>query len=130
MSIDPLLQLLRRQARYSHQELAELLSLTESEVGERLSAWEKNGTILGYQAVSGDFDSLTLDGIGCTAAVADSWTCSNLPANSHLDEVFANGHLNLVLRADSVSSDVPEPGALGLLATALFPLLRRRRRYA
>lgn len=51
MSIDPLLQLLRRQARHSHQELAELLSLSEGEVRDRLAAWEKNGTILGYQAV-------------------------------------------------------------------------------
>ena len=51
MSIDPLLQLLRRQARYSHKELAEVLSLSESQVAERLAAWEKNGTILGYQAV-------------------------------------------------------------------------------
>jgi DNA-binding Lrp family transcriptional regulator len=51
MSIDPLLQLLRRQARHSHQELAELLSLSEGEVRERLATWEKNGTILGYQAV-------------------------------------------------------------------------------
>jgi DNA-binding Lrp family transcriptional regulator len=51
MSIDPLLQLLRRQARHSHQELAELLALSEEEVRERLGAWERNGTILGYQAV-------------------------------------------------------------------------------
>ena len=51
MSIDPLLQLLRRQARHSHQELAELLSLSEEEVVSRIAAWEKNGTILGYQAV-------------------------------------------------------------------------------
>lgn len=51
MSIDPLLQLLRRQARYSHKELAEVLSLSESQVAERLAEWEKNGTILGYQAV-------------------------------------------------------------------------------
>lgn len=51
MSIDPLLQLLRRQARHSHQELAELLSLTEEEVRSRIAAWEKNGVILGYQAV-------------------------------------------------------------------------------
>ena len=51
MSIDPLLQLLRRQARHSHQELAELLSLSEAEVRERLATWENNGTILGYQAV-------------------------------------------------------------------------------
>ena len=51
MSIDPLLQLLRRQARYSHKELADVLSLSEAQVEERLATWEKNGTILGYQAV-------------------------------------------------------------------------------
>ena len=51
MSIDPLLQLLRRKARHSHQELAELLSLSEEDVRARIAAWEKNGTILGYQAV-------------------------------------------------------------------------------
>ncbi|WP_367873284.1 Lrp/AsnC family transcriptional regulator [Luteolibacter sp. Populi] len=51
MSIDPLLQLLRRQARHSHHELAELLSLGEEDVRSRIAAWEKNGTILGYQAV-------------------------------------------------------------------------------
>lgn len=61
MSIDPLLQLLRRKARHTHQELAELLSLTEDEVRSRIEAWEKNGTILGYQAVvdteqAGDHD--------------------------------------------------------------------------
>ena len=51
MSIDPLLQLLRRKARHSHQEIAELLSLTEEEVRTRIAAWEADGTILGYQAV-------------------------------------------------------------------------------
>lgn len=61
MSIDPLLQLLRRKARHTHQELAELLSLSEEEVRSRIAAWEKNGTILGYQAVvdaeqAGDHD--------------------------------------------------------------------------
>jgi len=51
MSIDPLLQLLRRKARHTHQELAELLSLDEAQVRERIAAWEKDGTIVGYQAV-------------------------------------------------------------------------------
>lgn len=51
MSIDPLLLLLRRKARHTHAELAELLSLSEPEVSQRISAWEKDGTILGYQAV-------------------------------------------------------------------------------
>ncbi|MCH7225317.1 Lrp/AsnC family transcriptional regulator [Haloferula sp. A504] len=51
MSIDPLLQLLRRKARHSHAELAELLSLSEDEVRAKLAAWEEDGTIVGYQAV-------------------------------------------------------------------------------
>ncbi|MEM1084686.1 MAG: Lrp/AsnC family transcriptional regulator [Verrucomicrobiota bacterium] len=51
MSIDPLLQLLRQKARHTHQELAEALSMSEDEVRSRINAWEKNGTIAGYQAV-------------------------------------------------------------------------------
>ena len=48
---DPLLTLLETKARYSNQELAELLSLSKEEVANRISAWEKDGTILGFQAV-------------------------------------------------------------------------------
>lgn len=48
---DPLLTLLETKARYSNQELAELLSLSKEEVARRISAWEKDGTILGFQAV-------------------------------------------------------------------------------
>ena len=51
MSIDPLLLLLRRKARHSHKELAELLSMSEQEVTAKVAAWESDGTILGYQAV-------------------------------------------------------------------------------
>ncbi|MGB6219684.1 Lrp/AsnC family transcriptional regulator [Haloferula sp.] len=51
MSIDPLLQLLRLKARYTHKELAETLSLTEDQVHARISGWEADGTIAGYQAV-------------------------------------------------------------------------------
>ena len=51
MSIDPLLQLLRRKARHTHQELAELLAMTEDEVRARIAGWEKDGAIVGYQAV-------------------------------------------------------------------------------
>ncbi len=51
MAIDPLLTLLAQKARYSHQELADLLSLTEAEVAERIVEFETNGTILGYQTV-------------------------------------------------------------------------------
>ena len=51
MSSDPLLQLLRRKARLSHQELGELLSLSSAQVSEQISQWEAQGTILGYHAV-------------------------------------------------------------------------------
>lgn len=51
MSLDPLLQLLRRKARHTHQELAELLNLSEEEVKARIAEWEADGTVVGYQAV-------------------------------------------------------------------------------
>ena len=51
MSIDPLLKLLRSDGRLTVGELAERLSLSEDEVRERIAAWEKDGTIHGYQAV-------------------------------------------------------------------------------
>ncbi|MEI6819989.1 MAG: Lrp/AsnC family transcriptional regulator [Verrucomicrobiota bacterium] len=51
MSTDPLLQLLRRQARCSTQELADLLSTDEKVVAARVATWEADGTILGYHAV-------------------------------------------------------------------------------
>ncbi len=51
MSADPLLQLLRRKARFTDQELADLLSSDESAVAQRVAAWETDGTILGYHAV-------------------------------------------------------------------------------
>ncbi len=51
MSSDPLLQLLRRKARVSNQDLAELLSSNKETVAVRVAAWEADGTILGYHAV-------------------------------------------------------------------------------
>ena len=51
MTSDPLLQLLRRKARLSDQELAELLSSDEETVAARVAAWETDATILGYHAV-------------------------------------------------------------------------------
>ena len=51
MSSDPLLQLLRRKARLSHHELADLLSTDQATVAARVAAWEKDGTVLGYHAV-------------------------------------------------------------------------------
>ena len=51
MSTDPLLELLRRNARYSHQEIADLLSSDEASVTDRIDSLENDGTILGYHAV-------------------------------------------------------------------------------
>ncbi len=51
MSTDPLLELLSRNARFTHQELADLLSMEHDAVTSRVAAWEKEGTILGYHAV-------------------------------------------------------------------------------
>lgn len=51
MSSDPLLQLLRRKARFSDQDLADLLSSTNEAVAAKVAAWEADGTILGYHAV-------------------------------------------------------------------------------
>lgn len=51
MPTDPLLQLLRRNARVSDHELAEMLSLGQAEVSDRVKSWENDGTILGYHAV-------------------------------------------------------------------------------
>lgn len=48
---DPLLQLLRRKARVSDKDLADLLSLSPAEVASRIAAWENDQTILGYHAV-------------------------------------------------------------------------------
>jgi DNA-binding Lrp family transcriptional regulator len=48
---DPLLTLLQTKARYSNDELAEVLRLSPKEVKERIATWEADGTILGYQAV-------------------------------------------------------------------------------
>jgi DNA-binding Lrp family transcriptional regulator len=51
MSFDPLLQLLRRKARFSDQELADLLSSDPAAIAARVAAWEADGIILGYHAV-------------------------------------------------------------------------------
>lgn len=51
MSTDPLLQLLRSNARHSHRELADLLALDEQAVAARMKELQDDGTILGYHAV-------------------------------------------------------------------------------
>jgi DNA-binding Lrp family transcriptional regulator len=49
--MDPLLELLIQDAKLTIGELAEQFGLTEEEVRARIAGWEKDGTILGYQAV-------------------------------------------------------------------------------
>ncbi|MES2995695.1 MAG: Lrp/AsnC family transcriptional regulator [Verrucomicrobiota bacterium] len=51
MSTDPLLELLRRKARFTHQEIADQLAADSADVERRLAELEKNGTIRGYHAV-------------------------------------------------------------------------------
>ena len=51
MAMDRLLDLLRENAKFSASELAELAGVAEAEVAEKVSAWEQDGTILGYNAV-------------------------------------------------------------------------------
>lgn len=48
---DPLLSLLETKARFTDAELAERTNLKPEEVSARIAEWEKDGTILGYQAV-------------------------------------------------------------------------------
>ncbi|MDP0492565.1 MAG: Lrp/AsnC family transcriptional regulator [Verrucomicrobiota bacterium JB023] len=51
MSLDPMLEMLRREGRQSLASLAERFSLSEDEVKAKIAAWEAEGLILGYQAV-------------------------------------------------------------------------------
>jgi DNA-binding Lrp family transcriptional regulator len=49
--MDPVLKLIQRQGRITQTEMAQLLGLSESEVAQRISGWEADGTIMGYQAI-------------------------------------------------------------------------------
>jgi DNA-binding Lrp family transcriptional regulator len=49
--MDPLLLLLQRDARASHADLAAQLDTTAAGIAERIAAYERDGTILGYRAV-------------------------------------------------------------------------------
>ena len=51
MTNDSLLKILRRNGRSSSADLAERASLSEEVVETQISAWEADGTVLGYQAV-------------------------------------------------------------------------------
>jgi DNA-binding Lrp family transcriptional regulator len=49
--MDPLLELLQKNARLTDAQLAEQLDSSIGEVSEKIASWEADGTILGYQAV-------------------------------------------------------------------------------
>lgn len=58
--MDELLQLLKKDARESIKNLAEMLNITEDEVRARISEYETQGVIRGYQAVVNE-DQLDLE---------------------------------------------------------------------
>jgi len=49
--MDPLIELLKSNARASVEDLAKELNLSEAEVTARIAELEKNGTIVGYQVI-------------------------------------------------------------------------------
>lgn len=49
--MDPLIELLKSNARASVEDLAKELNLTEAEVSARIAELEREGTIVGYQAI-------------------------------------------------------------------------------
>lgn len=49
--MDPLLEILQKNAKYTASELAEMLAQDEAAIRARVAGWEEDGTILGYQAI-------------------------------------------------------------------------------
>jgi len=60
--MDPILRLIQKDAKLSAGELSELLTSEKEAVAQRISAWEKDGTILGYQAII-DSEKSGYDGV-------------------------------------------------------------------
>lgn len=52
--MEPLLQLLKQNSRFSNQQLAAMLDMTESEVASKIKEYEKSGVIMGYSAILND----------------------------------------------------------------------------
>jgi DNA-binding Lrp family transcriptional regulator len=49
--MSPILKLIQKNAKLSTAELAEMLALDPTAVASQISQWEKDGTVLGYQAI-------------------------------------------------------------------------------
>ena len=82
--------------------------------------------LLNFASSSGDFTSLSLNGIACTSAGVDDWSCSNMNGYIDLKLSYAGSGTELDL---VVGHQVPEPAPLGLFTTALaaLGLIRRRK---
>lgn len=66
MTDHPLLKLLKSEARLSDEQIAERLNLSVDDIRAQIDAFEKNGTILGYQAV---IDEEKVDEAGVAAFI-------------------------------------------------------------
>ncbi len=49
--MSPILQLIEKNAKLTTAELAELLALDPAAIDAQITAWERDGTIMGYQAI-------------------------------------------------------------------------------
>ena len=75
--------------------------------------------ILGFKgnALTGNFDSLLLDGQACTSTIADSWTCGTAVFNEVIDQ--STGWIAL----DVTVSNLALPGVtVSALGIALLPV--------
>jgi hypothetical protein len=70
--------------------------------------------ILGFKAnaLTGDFDSLSLDGQACTSTIADSWTCGATDFNEVIDQSTGWIALDVAVPTKSLLAAIDPPAAL------------------